>query len=843
MPIYSTVTHEDDDHAAAADVDTSTISATTPRMTAEARRQKRREKQQERSTKKQTSTTPQSMKPKTLYTTTSHAKSYTNQQDIMANLLARKEDDLLKFVARVNHVYQDLLHRDAPFMTFVLCGMQSAGKSTIMERFLHSVLNIVQDGTGTRCPLDTTCIHDETCLVPKCDLSGKELEGGDAQQDLTVEQVFAKIVAHNRKLEEEKGFSTERLRLVYRSSQVQNMRFVDTPGIISTQDITSADHCESIKRILRQEMQRPHTRLCVLLQPDEYENNGIIDFCDQTFSDSEDWRGKATFLMTKFDKQLVDAKSASKTSGFFKKFFDNQCFPHLVITPTLDVDRLSTEKLFSARQELLDTASEYEKAKFKEWKDTFKASRMQHGSEEDLHQEISKRIGFQSAHDVMHAIMLHNILERLPEVLVVLRQDLNGCQTELQLLEEKKKMSSPNEVKLVANQMLFQIQSKLKSYLDGNLAVASKFPEKMQTLDDEMDEEEESDWKVRRLNHHMDKEDEWRECIANLEDSDFIHEIRPGERFLGGKQYQRAIEFFKVVMISALPDPSVFKELIPQATGFAQDGLQRENWERAMVETVKVCLQDVSQPGVNFLIKHAGSIFRRLFIVALEDVKKGEQFSRMFSNLPGGVEKQMIAQYEEMLWGLMEKAAEATHLSLEPMFSTIDPNLPTFNTQQHSGGSEEDDVTEETVQEESLASMVANFGKTLRRYSSGREAKKQMRRASIKHITTKKCFLPDQRASMITDEESDVIVNRAFEYIIALFEFILSLLKFQLNHHLYQGFKEATQGLLITRMDGIEWDQVVHDDPTIDGRIKELKTQIEALKDSLQEVKRMEHSW
>lgn len=425
---------------------------------------------------------------------------------------------------------------------------------------------------------------------------------------------------------------------------------------------------------------------------------------------------------------------------------------------------------------------------------------------------------------------------------MALREDLIERETELQVLEEKKKMSSPSEVKLVANQMLFQIQSKLRSYLDGNLAVASKFPEMMQTLDDEIDEEDESDWRLKRLNHHMDKEDEWRDRIAKLEDSDYIHEIRPDELFLGGKQYQRAIEFFKVVMISALPDPNVFKELVPQATGFAQDGLQRENWERAMVETVKVCLQDVSQPGVNFLIKHAGSIFRRLFIVALEDVKKGEQFSRMYSNLPGGVEKQMITQYEEMLWGLMEKAAEATHLSLEPMFSTIDPNLPTFNTQKI-GGVVEEDTTEDTTQDESLATMLMNFPKTLRNaVSSGKEAKNQMRRASIQRITTKKCFLPDQRASMITDEESDAIVNRAFEYIIALFEFILSLLKFQLNHHLYQGFKDAIQGLLITRMNSIEWDEVVHADPTIDERIAELKGQIEGLRDSLQEVKRMENS-
>jgi ribosome biogenesis GTPase A len=89
-----------------------------------------------------------------------------------AKLLAKNEDELLGFVAKINKLYQEKLKRPAPFVTFVICGMQSSGKSTIMERFMNAPLNIVQEGTGTRCPLDTTCIHDETRKVPVCELYG-----------------------------------------------------------------------------------------------------------------------------------------------------------------------------------------------------------------------------------------------------------------------------------------------------------------------------------------------------------------------------------------------------------------------------------------------------------------------------------------------------------------------------------------------------------------------------------------------------------------------------------------------------------------------------------------------
>ncbi len=60
-----------------------------------------------------------------------------------AKLLSKNEDDLVTFVADVNKLYQDKLDKPAPFITFVICGMQSAGKSTIMERFMNAPVSFV----------------------------------------------------------------------------------------------------------------------------------------------------------------------------------------------------------------------------------------------------------------------------------------------------------------------------------------------------------------------------------------------------------------------------------------------------------------------------------------------------------------------------------------------------------------------------------------------------------------------------------------------------------------------------------------------------------------------------
>ena len=177
------------------------------------------------------------------------------------------------------------------------------------------------------------------------------------------------------------------------------------------------------------------------------------------------------------------------------------------------------------------------------------------------------------------------------------------------------KFNDPAELKLVVVKILFAVEERVLSYLDGDLECSIKFPDKLQILDDEIEEEEESEWARRELNHYTENEVHWRDQISIM---DYPDEIQADKLFLGGKQVHRAIEFFKAVMISALPDPYQLRKYVPNGTGYLGGGLQRENWERAMVQITRVCVKDVSHPGINYLIKHVGSIFRRLFTLALE---------------------------------------------------------------------------------------------------------------------------------------------------------------------------------------------------------------------------------
>jgi len=124
---------------------------------------------------------------------------------------------------------------------------------------------------------------------------------------------------------------------------------------------------------------------------------------------------------------------------------------------------------------------------------------------------------------------------------------------------------------------------------------------------------------------------------------------------------------------------------------------------------------------------------------------------------------------------------------------------------------------------------------------SGELAKEFLRNDSITRATSKKSFLPDERTSMVTYEETDKIIQRSFEYIVALMEFNLVTLNFQLNHYLYEGFKTELSRFFRTKLvNDANWDKLVEPDPSVALRLTELKEQIAGLSDSLREVERMQ---
>lgn len=116
--------------------------------------------------------------------------------------------------------------------------------------------------------------------------------------------------------------------------------------------------------------------------------------------------------------------------------------------------------------------------------------------------------------------------------------------------------------------------------------------------------------------------------------------------------------------------------------------------------------------------------------------------------------------------------------------------------------------------------------------------KNVVKRVAEARAMNKTAFLPEAKTSMITDDEADKILLKAFQYIVTLLEFNLVNLRFQMNHHLVIGFKDALRGPFV---DDIvlktNWDELIEPDHALDDQMVEVENQIAQVKASLVEVK------
>ena len=449
----------------------------------------------------------------------------------LSELLNRPEEELLKFSSTLNNVYR-MLNKPAPFTTIVFAGMQSTGKSTLVERFLGIPLNVVQDGTGTRCPLHVTAIHDPNCRTPVCDLRGKELKDGD-KSNLNCKEAFALINKHTEMLSDEQSFSVEPIYLTFRARNVENLRFVDTPGIISTASDGEQDNRQEIQHILRHLFKEPNTKLCLLLQTNEFDTNSIVDFCDETFGSREEWvNDDTTCIMTKFDKQVGDTATGTRANKFFEKFHENGLYPFLVYTPIIKKTGLQGQQLYQARVTQLATADAKEKQLFFGWHAEHESSRREDPTEETLNPEIEKRVGFAAAKLHLREVLLRDIYDRLPDVFGDLEELKVGVEEELAPCYEKKKLYDNEDLKKVVLDFMCVVVQKMIGYLDGDLQASIKFKDSLQTLADEIEDEEDSEWAKLSLNHFSNQEDSWRERIARFE-GEYPESVQPEQNFLG----------------------------------------------------------------------------------------------------------------------------------------------------------------------------------------------------------------------------------------------------------------------------------------------------------------------
>jgi hypothetical protein len=100
-----------------------------------------------------------------------------------------------------------------------------------------------------------------------------------------------------------------------------------------------------------------------------------------------------------------------------------------------------------ARQKLLESAGGYEQDKFDAWfRGHASYCETLTNGDQLLDARIASKVGFSAAKMQMREIMLTDTVQRLPEVIASLRDELDGCRSELIALEDRQRFTDPLEL-------------------------------------------------------------------------------------------------------------------------------------------------------------------------------------------------------------------------------------------------------------------------------------------------------------------------------------------------------------------------------------------------------------
>ena len=329
----------------------------------------------------------------------------------------------------------------------------------------------------------------------------------------------------------------------------------------------------------------------------------------------------------------------------------------------------------------------------------------------------------------------------------------------------------------------------------------------------------------------------YRDAAADVEPGAEYH---PNVKHLGGKQYQRALMYFAHLLHELLPNPQELRAHVATATGALRDGFKREDWDHACIEVIRSCMARYTHPGINVFIKHTAYIFHHLLEVALVDLSTGEQCSDDLRRLPPEVVAWIREEYDALLWAMVDKAAEKCHSQLYPLYTSVLSTLPTLELNdmlkaEARRAQEEAEKGQESDLMKMCRGLVAGSG------SPGADRAKGAMRANMKtSVLREQEFLPSKRSAMVTSAEVDLILDRAFEYVLALSQFTGTVLEFSFNHHIFKAFKDSLDdsfGHKIVQSESLS--ALTPSGADAQARLEELRTKAGSLRTVLHEVTRM----
>lgn len=111
-----------------------------------------------------------------------------------------------------------------PQPKLVFVGMQSSGKTSLIECICKLPVGYISPGTATRCPTEYRLLHDKDLAKPRVKVGGNDVE---------VEQVKQVVSDHMANLARQHRFDKTPLVVEITSADTPSLTFIDCPGLVT----------------------------------------------------------------------------------------------------------------------------------------------------------------------------------------------------------------------------------------------------------------------------------------------------------------------------------------------------------------------------------------------------------------------------------------------------------------------------------------------------------------------------------------------------------------------------------------------------------------------------------
>ncbi|KAJ1567612.1 Dynamin- protein 5A, partial [Cladochytrium tenue] len=354
----------------------------------------------------------------------------------------RNNEQLFKLFTKLDQ-YSNMFGVELPLPQIAVTGIQSAGKTTLIETYLGRPIGLACRDTGNRCPVRYTLIRDRkwTAEKPFFEIDGRIVDDTVAHEE---------IATHMRNIKQTHAlqFSDVELRVTVRAANLPNLQIVDLPGLI-TNHHEGHRHADTINKIVANYLRNPSFYVIVVVKCTEsvetmMEKTLLNDLAtkeEYSGNAAPDWASRCIMVVNKCDSAFKDILTCDAANAFFAPVHKDRRYGgshpiHYFVTMnpgSFDRENATFESCRDFYRALEANESNY----FSRWVEGVKARPGKNGRSSVWDTKNNDVLGLHKAKEGIYQLWLRAFLDSYPAVLKTIEDRHLKCKNELLMVETK----------------------------------------------------------------------------------------------------------------------------------------------------------------------------------------------------------------------------------------------------------------------------------------------------------------------------------------------------------------------------------------------------------------------